>query len=54
MRVQKIILRNHEPRYLLLDDDDHIIQPVKRYLKHLDHLGRSIYTLKTYSHHLKL
>lgn len=54
MRVQKIILKNNEPRYLLLDDDDCIIQPVKRYLKHLDSLGRSIYTLKTYCHHMKL
>ena len=54
MQVQKVILPNREPRYLLLDDDNRIIQPVKRYLKHLDHLGRSIYTLKTYCHHLKL
>ncbi len=53
MIVQRIKLPNKEIRFLLLDDEWNIIDPVKRYLKHLDQLGRSIYTLRTYCFHLK-
>lgn len=54
MLVQKIRLRDNSVRFLLLDDDYAIIEPVRKYLKHLDNLGRSIYTLRSYAYHLKL
>lgn len=47
MQVQKILIRNDRPRYLLLDDDGQIIEPVRIYLKHLDGRGCSIFTLRT-------
>lgn len=54
MYVQKIITPKNQIRYLLFDDNWNVVQPVKEYLKYLDQLGRSIYTLRTYAHHLKL
>ena len=54
MYVQKIITPKNQIRYLLFDDNWNVVQPVKEYLKYLDQLGRSIYTLRTYTHHLKL
>lgn len=54
MRVQKILIRNDQPRYLLLDNDGQIIEPVRLYLKYLDGRGCSIFTLRTYCFHLKL
>lgn len=54
MVVQKVKLKNGFVRFFLLDDEYNIVKPVKNYLKHLDQLGRSIYTLRSYVHHLKL
>ena len=53
MKVQSISTESGE-RYLLLDDDYSVIEPVRRYLKYLDICGRSPHTLRTYAYHLKL
>lgn len=54
MIIQKIITPRNETRYLLLDDDYQIVEPVHRYLKYMDSLGRSIFTLRTYCYGLKI
>lgn len=53
MKVQEIIT-DHGKRYILLDDRYCPVDEVKRYLKHLDTIGKSPNTLKNYAHHLKL
>lgn len=41
-------------RYLLLDDDFRVIDPVRRWLKFLDSCGKSPYTLRSYAYDLLL
>ena len=41
-------------RYLLLDDDYRVIDPVRRWLKCLDSCGKSPYTLRSYAYDLLL
>lgn len=53
MKVQKIDIGNNQKRYILLDNDFKVIEPVKRYLKFLDNIDRSENTLKNYAYHLK-
>lgn len=40
-------------RWIILDDNYKVIEPVRDYLKYLDNLGRSPNTLKNYAFHLK-
>ncbi len=54
MHVQRVRLKNNELRYLLLDDNWQVVEPVHKYLKHLDRLDRSIYTLRSYCYSLKI
>lgn len=54
MNVQKIITKKGEIRYLVMDDDDQIIEPVHRYIRYLDSMNRSIYTIKSYCSSLKI
>ncbi len=54
MKVQRIKTKDNRIRYVLLDDNYNIIIPVKNFLKHLDQLNRSIYTLRTYAYNLKI
>lgn len=51
MKVQKIDTE-HGPRYLLLDDDYLVVDPVKRYLKHVDACGKSPNTIRAYAYDL--
>lgn len=53
MKIQKIDIGNNQYRYLLIDDDLLVVEPVKKYLKFLDNLDRSENTLKNYAYHLK-
>lgn len=53
MKIQRIDIGNNQYRYLLLDDEFNVIDPVKRYLKYLDNIDRAENTLKNYAYHLK-
>lgn len=53
MEVQEIILDDGRKRYMLLNDLYKPVVPACKYLKYLDNLGRSPYTLKTYAYALK-
>lgn len=53
MKVQQISTPNGY-RFLVLDNDYKVIEPIKNYLKFLDRLNKSENTLKNYAHHLKL
>lgn len=53
MKVQKIDIGNNQYRYLLLDNEFNVIEPVKRYLKFLDNKDMAENTMKNYSYHLK-
>ncbi|REE84571.1 integrase/recombinase XerD [Paenibacillus taihuensis] len=53
MKVQTIQTGTGK-RYIVLDNNYKVIEPVLKYLKYLDSLERSPYTLKTYAHFLKI
>lgn len=53
MKVQKIDIGNYQFRYILLDDEFNVVDPVKRYLKFLDNSDKAENTLKNYAYHLK-
>lgn len=52
MKIQEIET-SKGTRWIILDDNYEVIEPVKDYLKYLDNLGRSPNTLKNYAYHLK-
>lgn len=54
MYVQKIITKENKTRYMLLDDEDNVVEPVLRYLKYLDSRRMALNTLKNYAYHLKI
>ena len=54
MRVQEVILETNKKRYILLDDNGVPIIPAMKYLKHIDNVGKSYNTQKTYSYSLML
>ncbi|WP_410976533.1 tyrosine-type recombinase/integrase [Bacillus pacificus] len=55
MKVQKIIVDSKPyPLYLLLNREYEVIEPVLKFIKYLDHTGKSPNTIKTYCYHLKL
>ena len=53
MKVQEITTAKGK-RWLLLDDNYHVVQEVRRYLLFLDHCGKSPNTLKSYATDLLL
>lgn len=53
MKLQEIVTVKGS-RYLLLDDKYHVVDEVKRFLKHLDACGKSTNTLKNYAYQLKI
>lgn len=54
MKVQQIDIGENQYRYLLLDSEFNVIQPVARYLKFLDNRRKAENTIKNYAHHLKI
>lgn len=52
MKVQEVIV-NDKTRYMLLDDNLEPVQPVLRFLRYLDNVGKAQNTLKTYCFHLR-
>lgn len=53
MKVQQITTPKGY-RYLVLDNEFKVIEPIKVYLKFLDRIGKSENTLKNYAYHLKI
>lgn len=51
MKVQKIITPQGY-RYIVLNENYEVIEPLKDYLKYLDRINKSPNTLKNYAHHL--
>ena len=54
MKVQEVLLDGNKTRYMLLDSNGIPVIPVTKYLKHIDNIGRSRNTQKTYCYSLKL
>ncbi len=55
MKVQKVIVKKKSyPLYILLDNNFDVVEPVKRYIKHLDNTGKVPNTYKSKCYHLKL
>jgi integrase/recombinase XerD len=53
MRVQEVLLENHQKRYMLLNEIGMPVLPVMKYLKYLDTTNKSSNTQKTYCYALK-
>jgi site-specific recombinase XerD len=51
MKVQEIIV-NDNVKYIIIDSKMQPVQPVLRYLRYLDNIGKAQNTLKTYCYHL--
>lgn len=55
MKVQKIQLENDsQPHWIVIGDDFLPVEPISEYLFFLKNTGKSIYTIRTYAHHLKV
>lgn len=54
MHVVEIETCNHEIRYVVVDPDGMLIEPIVRYLKYLDRIGAARYTLRSYAFALRL
>lgn len=54
MRVVEIETQYHQRRYVVIDDEGSLIEPIMRYLKYLDHVGAARNTLRSYATALRL
>jgi integrase/recombinase XerD len=54
MHLSPITTSDGRTRYVVLDDDGVLVEPIVRYLKHLDLRGYARNTLRTYATHLIL
>ena len=54
MIVQKVSLDFDRHSYIVLDNDYSPIKPILKFIRHLDNTGKSIHTVRSYAHHLKL
>lgn len=54
MKVERVVTSNKKERYMLVDNDDKVVDPVLRFLKYKDNIGAARNTLKTYCYQLKL
>ena len=53
MRVEEIVTPSGKKRYLLVDNDGELIEPVYKFLKFKDNAGKARNTLRAYCYHLK-
>ena len=54
MRVVEIETQYHQRRYVVIDDEGCLIEPIMQYLKYLDHIGAARNTLRSYATALRL
>lgn len=55
IKVQKILLESTlEPHWIVIGSDFMPIEPISEFLMFFRNTGKSIYTIRTYAHHLKI
>lgn len=54
MRVVEIETKEQQRRYVVIDDEGILVEPIVRYLKYLDCVGSARYTLRSYAFTLRL
>lgn len=54
MRVVEIETGDQKIRYVVIDDEGRLVEPVIRYLKYLDRIGSARHTLRSYAFALRL
>ncbi len=54
MRVVEIETQDHAIRYVVIDDEGILVEPIVRYLKYLDRIGAARHTLRSYATALRL
>ena len=54
MRLSEVLTADQRVRYVVLDDEGNLVEPVARYLKHLDQRGYARNTLRSYGTNLQL
>lgn len=54
MKVQKIRLSPHQYSWLVLDNHHLPIEPITKFIRYLNHIDKSPYTIRAYAYHLKL
>ncbi len=54
MRLTEILTPDQRVRYVVLDDEGCLVEPIARYLKHLDQRGYARNTLRSYGTSLQL
>jgi len=53
MRVVEIETQDQQRRYVVIDDEGMLVEPIVRYLKYLDRIGIARNTLRSYATVLK-
>lgn len=53
MRVVEIKIQDGQHRYVVIDEDGGLVEPIVRYLKYLDCIGSARQTLRSYAYSLK-
>lgn len=54
MKVQKIKLSPYDYSWLVLDDNHLPIKPITEFIRYLNNVDKSPFTVRSYAHHLKL
>ncbi|EHL31087.1 tyrosine-type recombinase/integrase [Legionella drancourtii] len=54
MKVQKIKLSPYDYSWLVLDDNYLPVKPITEFIRYLNNVDKSPFTVKSYAHHLKL
>jgi integrase/recombinase XerD len=54
MRVVKVQTSQQQQRYVVIDDEGTLVEPIARYLKYLDRIDASRHTLRSYATMLRL
>ena len=54
MKVQKIKLSPYDYSWLVLDNNHLPIKPITEFIRYLNNVDKSPFTVKSYAHHLKL
>lgn len=54
MRVIEILTQEQQQRYVVINDEGTLVEPIARYLKYLDRIGSARHTLRSYATMLRL
>src|SRR5260370_6790639 len=54
MRVVEIETQNQQRRYVVIDEEGSLVEPIARYLKYLDRIGAARHTIRSYASMLRL